>query len=592
LRRVRSTGAILAAGGLVLAAAALLLPLYAPDPSIVNVGVFTLMYVGLATAWNIIGGYTGYISLGHAGFFGIGAYGLGLLVARLGVPGGYGPFLVVPLAGVITAAVAVPVGWMALRTRAATFVIVTIAFMFMLQILAINLRGLTRGSQGLGYPVPQGWGTDFYDVPFYYAMLALAAGALAVSWLIRRSRLGLGLLAIRDDEDRALALGVPAWGFKMTAFALSAGLVGMIGGVYGYYVTYVYPQFVIDPLVGLSMVLMAFLGGVGTVFGPVLGALLLEPAQTELAYSLGSARVYLILYAAVFLVVILLLPRGIVPSLTDRLEAWRASRDGQDGQVRRPDVPPAPGRGTLAWVRSESSSGNGREAGALLTIEGLSKHFGGVVAVDSCSLVVAEGSVTGLIGPNGSGKTTLFDLVTGFARPDSGRVTFRSAPITGLPPGRVHDLGIGRTFQLARVFRRLTVLENLLVPVRSTEAARAREVLDFLGLARLADQPAGRLSYGQRKLLELGTLMMSRPQLVLLDEPAGGVNPGLLESIAASIRELNAQGVTFLIVEHNMAFVMGLCDPVVVMDRGHAIATGSPAQVRADPLVLDAYLGA
>jgi neutral amino acid transport system ATP-binding protein len=225
---------------------------------------------------------------------------------------------------------------------------------------------------------------------------------------------------------------------------------------------------------------------------------------------------------------------------------------------------------------------------SLLRVAGLDKRFGGVVAVDSCSLTVAEGSITGLIGPNGSGKTTLFNLVTGFLRPDAGEVVFRQRPITGLPPDRVHQLGLGRTFQLARVFPRLTALENLLVPVRRAgllgllagaraagEARRARDMLEFLGLTALAGEPAGR-----------------RPQLVLLDEPAGGVNPRLLESIAASIRDLNARGVTFLIVEHNMGFVMDLCDPVVVLDRGRPIASGSPAEVRADPAVLDAYLGA
>ena len=176
-------------------AVALALPLASLDPSVLNIAVFTLMYVGLATAWNIIGGFAGYISLGHAGFFGIGAYALGLLVGHLGVPGGYGPFLLVPVAGLLTAAVAVPVGWIALRTRAATFVIVTIAFMFMLQILATNLRGLTGGSQGLGYPAPEGWSPRFVDVPFYYAMLGLAAVAVLAAWWIRGSKLGLGLRA-------------------------------------------------------------------------------------------------------------------------------------------------------------------------------------------------------------------------------------------------------------------------------------------------------------------------------------------------------------------------------------------------------------
>jgi branched-chain amino acid transport system permease protein len=312
------------AGVAALAIAALGLPL-AGDAATVNIGVFTVMYVGLATAWNVMGGYTGYISLGHVGFFGIGACALGPSVDRLGVPGGCGPFLAVPVAGLVTAALAVPIGWIALRTRAATFVIVTIAVMFMLQILATNLRGLTGGSQGLGYPTPQDWSPDFVNVPFCYAMLALAAVAIAVSWWIRHSGPGLGLLAIRDDEDRALSLGVPTWTFKLTAFVVSAALVGMIGGVYGCYVTYVYAQFVIDPLIGISMVLMAFLGGTGTVAGPVLGALLLEPAQLQLAYLVGSTRLYLVSSAAIFLAVILFLPRGIVPSIADRLESRRAA---------------------------------------------------------------------------------------------------------------------------------------------------------------------------------------------------------------------------------------------------------------------------
>jgi ABC-type branched-subunit amino acid transport system ATPase component len=242
---------------------------------------------------------------------------------------------------------------------------------------------------------------------------------------------------------------------------------------------------------------------------------------------------------------------------------------------------------------------------SLLEVSGLTRRFGGVVAVDGCSLSVADGSITALIGPNGSGKTTVFDLITGFQQPDGGEVVFEARPITGLAPDQVHRRGIGRTFQLPRVFPRLTVLENVLVPVRRAgllgllsgsttrgEAQRGQEMLEFLGLTRLAGEPAGRLSYGQRKLLELGTVMMSRPRLVLLDEPAGGVNPGLLEAIAERIRDLNKSGATFLIVEHDMGFVMGLCGTVLVLDRGRTIAGGTPAQVRADPAVLDAYLGA
>ncbi len=307
----------------VLLAIAIAVPLIAPDPATTNVAVLTMMYVGLATAWNIMGGYTGYISLGHAGFFGFGAYSLGLMLAHLKVGGGYGAFMYVPVAGLLTAVLAFGVGWFALRTRAATFVIVTIAFMFMLQLLAENLVSITGGGAGLSFPLPP-WTGDFFNTPFYYAMLVLGALALAVSWLIRNSKFGLGLLAIRDDEDKALSVGVPTRQFKLAAFVVSAAFVGMIGGVYGYYVTYIYPQFVVDPLIGISMVLMVFLGGLGTLTGPVLGALILEPAQLWLAYNYGASKLYLVLYSALFLGVILLLPRGIVPSARELFRRFMA----------------------------------------------------------------------------------------------------------------------------------------------------------------------------------------------------------------------------------------------------------------------------
>jgi branched-chain amino acid transport system permease protein len=325
MRRLPRQGVLKVAALVVLVVLALLVPVFAADPAAVNIAVFTAMYVGLATAWNIMGGYTGYISLGHAAFFGFGAYALGLLLAHLGIAAGYVPFLFVPVAGALTVLLALGIGWIALRTRAATFVIVTIACMFMLQLLAENLVGLTGGGAGLSFPVPP-WSGDFFNTPYYYMMLLLALLGLAVSWWIRRSKFGLGLLAIRDDEDKALAVGVPARAFKLTAFVISATLVGMIGAVYGYYVTYIYPQFVIDPLIGISMVLMVFLGGLGTLWGPVVGAMILEPSQLWLAYNFGASRLYLVFYAAVFLLVIILMPRGIVPSLMDLLKRWQRSR--------------------------------------------------------------------------------------------------------------------------------------------------------------------------------------------------------------------------------------------------------------------------
>jgi ABC-type branched-subunit amino acid transport system ATPase component len=248
---------------------------------------------------------------------------------------------------------------------------------------------------------------------------------------------------------------------------------------------------------------------------------------------------------------------------------------------------------------------------ALLRTEGVSKAYGGVQALSDCSIAVERGSIAGLIGPNGSGKTTLFNMITGYGRVDSGDVYLNETKITGLAPDKVFALGIGRTFQLTRVFSRLTVMENMIVAAHYKERAgqtsrfrnpfaraggaatrqRAMELLEFTGIAKLAGDRAETLSYGQRKLLELAYVLIAEPEIILLDEPAGGVNPTLIGTISERIRELNRQGTTFLIVEHNMEFVMGLCNQVTVLDYGNAVVSGPPEEIRNDRRVLDAYLG-
>jgi ABC-type branched-subunit amino acid transport system ATPase component len=241
---------------------------------------------------------------------------------------------------------------------------------------------------------------------------------------------------------------------------------------------------------------------------------------------------------------------------------------------------------------------------ALLEVGSLRRSFGAVRAVDDASLEVAENSVTALIGPNGSGKTTLFNLVTGYLKPDAGTVRFAGRTVTGADPGRLYRAGLSRTFQQARVFSQLTVQENLVVAggfswpelfsrrIGRQDRQRAGQLLDEFGLTGVADLYASELSYGQRKLLEFATVLMSDPRLVLLDEPTAGVNPIMIETMERHIRERHAAGITFLIVEHDMNFVMRLCDPVIVLDAGREIFAGRPADVQANPRVLDAYLGA
>jgi ABC-type branched-subunit amino acid transport system ATPase component len=240
----------------------------------------------------------------------------------------------------------------------------------------------------------------------------------------------------------------------------------------------------------------------------------------------------------------------------------------------------------------------------LLEANNVSKAYGGIHALDGCSIAVKQGTIAGLIGPNGSGKTTLFNVITGYERVDGGEVRFAHAVITNQKPEKVFQLGIGRTFQLARIFPRLTVMENMHVAKQrrgaaglfsrwssSHEQRQALELLEFVGITDLKDMPAGNLSYGQKKLLEFAFILIAEPRVILLDEPAGGVNPTLINHLADRIKVLNKQGITFLIVEHDMEFVMGICDEVTVLHRGETIATGTADEVQKNPVVLEAYLG-
>ena len=579
-------------GLLVLGALVLILfPVIAPGAQYLQTVLILIFLFGtMALGWNVIAGFTGYVSLGQSAFLGIGAYTVGILSEQFHIS----PFIFAPLAGIVAALMAVILGATIMRAREHAYVIITIAFLFLMQALGLNLPKLTGGSGGITLPLPR-WSSGVGNMPFYYAFFIVMAVSIVLSWWTRRTKFGMGLIAIREDEDKAAAIGVRTPTYKILATVASGALIGVAGGVYAYFLSFIDPLGMFNILVSVQIVLACLIGGRGTIWGPVLGAFIVVPMNEVTTGIASSQGVHLFIFGIVLAAVVIFLPRGILPTLRERWERRNAK--------------------TVAFER-RSASGNHRAAvrvfsaeptaasGPLLVVDGLVKRFGGLTAVDGCSFEVGEGTITGLIGPNGSGKTTVFNMITGMFRADSGAISLAGRRIERLQPWDRAYAGLGRTFQTTRLFPEMTVVENVVAPLRQfrwknlagdavsgKEGKRAEELLDFVGMAHFAEQKAMRLSFGQQKLVELAQILMLEPRLILLDEPAGGINPGLIERITWLIHELNRQGLTFLIVEHNMPMVLQMCDPILVMARGRVIAHGHADMIQRDPVVLDAYLG-
>ena len=584
MRRVTPSRAAVALAAVVL----FLYPVVSDDLYYQNMIILSLVFAIGAVGLNVISGYGGYVSLGQGAFLGLGAYTLAILSTRVEAS----VWIWVPVAGVVAGVFAALLGVIAMRTRGPSFVIMTIAFLFLLQIVATNWSSLTQGTSGITLPLPT-WSIDIQNWPFYYSLYALLAASLLMSWRIRRTKFGMGLVAMREDEDKAATVGVNTPTYKLLGFVASAVFVGMAGAIYGYYLSFVDPTGMFNILISVQILLSMLIGGRGTLWGPVLGAFLIEGVNEWSNNNLGGGNSRLLIFGGLMALVVLFLPRGIIPTLQDLIESWR--KRGKAGLVgarlelrERPAPPPRP-----------------EPAGPpLLEVKGLEKRFGGLRAVDGATFSVPEGSITALIGPNGSGKTTVFNLIGGTMSGNAGEVWFDGRRIDGLRPWERAYAGLGRTFQITRLFRQMTVLENVVAPLRGfrwgqlnadgvsgSEAERAEELLDFVGMKQYAGARAAALSFGQQKLVELAQILMLDPKLILLDEPAGGINPTLIERMGDMIRELNANGKTFLVVEHNMPFVLGLCDPVLVLARGKTIACGRPDEIQRDPKVLDAYLG-
>ncbi len=561
-----------------------------------SVLIVCMLYAIMASGWNIISGLAGYVSLGHSVYLYIGMYTGAILGKMWGVP----PMYLMVLGGVVAAAIAIVVGFITLRTRSHSFVIITIAVLLLFMTIAQNWKGLTGGTDGFIVKQPE-WNKDNPTTPYYYVFLALLVLTVALVAFIMRSRLGAGLVAIRNDEGKAASIGINTTLYKVTAYALSAVPFGFAGAVYAQYLGFVTPTTALAILMSVFLVLAALVGGRGTLWGPVIGGFLVWGANEASTVLAGELSARLLIMGVILILTVMFMPAGLLPTISRFVHR----RKSQGSAVAFIDQASIAQTRDVAIDSIVARTGQSTDpAVPELEVKGIVKRFGGVTAVDGVSMTVERGSITGLIGPNGSGKTTLFNCMTGTFQPDEGAVILNGEDITRQKVWtRAHE-GLGRTFQITRLFKSMTVLDNLVAPLEKTsvrelvagrysgeEVDRAREVLDFMGLAQFEGQEAAALSFGQQKLVELAQVLMLRPSIILLDEPASGINPTLIEKLASVIRRLNDAGTTVLIVEHNIPLVLSLCDRVHVLADGQVLISGTPDEIRNDPQVIEAYLG-
>jgi branched-chain amino acid transport system permease protein len=538
-------------------------------------------WVVLATSWNILSGYSGYFSFGHGAFMGAGVYTTAVLTGVFEVP-----FLAtLPAAAAVAALLGVVIGAVVFRVRrlrGELFALLTLAVTFVLATIVLNT------------PIDGGPGISLSAVPlpaimasasstFYVLALAMALLTLWIAHAIYQSKFGRGLFAIHDDEDAAEVLGVPTFRYKLTAFAISCALAGAAGGLHALFISYVTVGETFSIVVPLNVVLMSVLGGTRHWLGPAVGA----AAITALIYAfttgdypvLGRVAVGLIL-----ILVILFMPDGLLGRFVPGLR--RA----------RPQAPAAP----PAVAAAPAAVDDGHRSGeVLLEVNGLSKAFRGLQALDGVDLQVRRGEILGLVGPNGSGKSTIINVVSGHYTPSRGRLLFAGHEIARMSAHRIARLGIARTYQIPRPFSHLSVLQNVALTAQFGRAAlegeaalqEARYWLDFTGLAAKAEALPDDLNLHQRKFLELARALAARPTLLLLDEVLSGLTPAEIDDAIRTIRAIRDLGATIVFVEHVMRAVMELTDRIVVLNHGRVIAEGEPDDVMRRPEVVTAYLG-
>jgi len=591
-------------------------PLVAPF-SWVNVGVYALIYAVAAIGLTLLMGLAGQVSLGQASFFAIGAYTQAILVTRYDWHG----LAAAAVAVLLAALAAFVLGMALLRLRGHYLALATLGLGIIITVFATESE-FTGGTSGIfGIPKPE-FNNRSYDEPaeFFWLMVPVVVVGLLVARNIVSSRIGRALGAVNDSEVAAETLGVDTFRLRLQVFTLSAAYAGLAGVFFAHWLAVVNPNAANFPL-SVKFLLMSVLGGLATVWGAVVGAFLVEfldeGLQTLIPQLIPGAtgEVQLLGFGVVLVLLVILLPGGLHQAWTAAAHRWRDRRHdpGEDTRTRPGGATPESNPPAEAADDGPLFTREGRpEAGTpLLEVRGLTKRFGGVVAVDGVDLDVRTGEILALIGPNGAGKTTCFNMVSGVLAPSEGSVTLNGSRIHGRKPHVFARARATRTFQNLQIFGSASVLGNvmvgrhlrshagmlrgaLLAPSRYEErqvAQAAYDTVRLLGLGDEALRPAADLPFGRQRLVEVARALALEPDLLLLDEPYAGLSGVERRDLARLLRRLRAGGMAIVLVEHDMEVVLALADRVAVLDDGRLIALGTPAQIRSDPAVIAAYLG-
>jgi branched-chain amino acid transport system permease protein len=580
-------------------------PVLVPNPYYLNVaniiGLNTIVVVGL----NLLIGYAGQISLGHAAFYGLGAYCSGVLTVTYNIS----PWLAMIIALVVTGVLALIIGIPTLKLQGHYLVMATLGFNLIVNIIIIQWDKVTGGPSGFpGIPnlTIAGLPVDT-DRRMYYLIWAFALGSIILSLNLVKSRVGRGFRAVHGSEMAADSLGIRTDGYKVKVFVLSAIYASLAGSLYAHYLTFISPK-TFDIFFSVELVTMVIVGGMGSIWGSLFGAIFLTSLPNVLHFFDEYKDIF---YGLILVVILIFLPEGVVVAVRNRLAAFRTPHETAPAELRNQADQEARQSAPISFSRNAADCRQTSDK-PILSVQGVCVNFGGIAALTEVSFDLPEGKVTALIGPNGAGKTTMINAISGACRLNRGQICFAGQDVRGGRPYSMAMMGLTRTFQNNQVFENMTVLENVMVGLhcrtrneflfsmfhlpgfkreeREIER-RSWEVLSFFDLEGRAHRLAASLSFGEQKRIEMARALASDPRLMLLDEPVAGLNMTETAAIAALIKDIRSQGISVLLVEHDMNLVMGISDKIVVLDYGRKIAEGRPQEIQENKEVKAAYLG-